>query len=75
MKYKISTLATLSIVSFIFFIHQVSAHSDTEDYHEQLETVLVEVVLNHDAESIDNLSCDEITNEEFERIGDALMER
>ena len=42
--------------------------------HESLEDVLAALLLKYNAETIQDLSCDELSSEDFERLGDGVME-
>lgn len=50
---------------------KVESHSDT---HESLDEVLPELFTTYNKNTIQELDCEELTNEEFERVGDAVME-
>lgn len=50
---------------------QVESHSDT---HESLDEVLPELLTTYNKNMIQELDCEELTDEELERVGDAVME-
>ena len=50
---------------------QVEGHSDT---HESLDEVLPELLTTYNKNTIQELDCEKLTDEEFERVGDAVME-
>lgn len=50
---------------------EVERHDDT---HESLDEVLPEFLARYNKNTIQELDCEELTNEEFERVGDAVME-
>lgn len=50
---------------------QVESHDDA---HESLDEVLPELLTKYNKNTIQELECEELTDEEFERVGDAVME-
>jgi hypothetical protein len=50
---------------------EIEEHSDK---HESLDEVLAELLTKHNKESIQELNCDDLSEEELERVGDAVME-
>jgi uncharacterized membrane protein len=50
-------------------------HNDpSEDEHESIDVVLEELLQKYNVDKVQDLDCDELSEEDLERVGDALME-
>ena len=51
-----------------------SESGEGHEEHESLEDVLGALLVKYNTETIQGLSCDELSDEDFERLGDGVME-
>ena len=75
------TSILVSLFLLLFIVNPVSAQmmgdmmeTDTHDDHETLEEVLPLLLGKYDVQEIDELECNRLTDEDYERLGDAVME-
>lgn len=53
---------------------EIAESSDTGEHAESVDVVLREILSNHSVSTVDELDLDRVTDEEWERLGDAVME-
>jgi len=71
---KVLLLLFLSIFVFASNV-QASTISEESNHGESLELVLSEILKNQNVDKIQNIDCKNVSDEDFERLGDAVMEQ
>ncbi len=65
------TLAAILFFSFVFVEQSVYSHSGKENVN--VDDVVAEILREQKVSRIEDLKCDKVSEEDFERLGEAVM--
>lgn len=65
---------TTALILFLMVFIPVEVSANGDENHIDLEAALPQLLEKYDVKNPEDLNCDELTNEDFEFIGDAVME-
>lgn len=68
-------IISMIVLSGFLFLNIASAQASSNSHGESIEEVLGELLEKNQVSTVQDLECDQLSDEELERLGDAVMEQ